>query len=191
MQYAPPHVCRALSEFHPQLRLGWDGELGKFGLIQLYARRAAAQTFRHRWNIDSFNGPVFSRSGRVTPDWDPWTRTPIYLIDVDPADVHSGAIVQMAKRWARPIVARMYKDAKQRARQTETDMEAMGREMGHDLYRGSQSSSERGPVVAKKFVTPDPSLQRYRDGGLDFSEPRFVTPPGGVEKHLEADKGDA
>lgn len=190
--WAPEWVCKLLGQFHPNLRLAWNGEHEKFSLIQLFHNRDAAVTYREFWDD---RGPVFSKKGRPHfRDWDPLSYTPIWVIDVDNTrDVFNGKVLKDVKQWARPIASRIYKQAKETSRQIESEVEDWAGEAGDRLYRGAQSGKigNHAPIVAKKFVEPTRNQRRYRDGELDFSDCKVPPPPpGGYEKYLEKDQGD-
>lgn len=190
MQYPPQDICRQLAAFHPQLRLGWDSEHHRFGLVQLYNRRAAKTTFRDRWGS---RGTLFSKTGRPAPDWDAWSRVPMYIIDIPPRDVFSGKVLKDVKHWVRPVYARVYKSAMEERREVLRKIDAIGHEAGGEIYRESQA---RGQTynIAKKHIDPSNRYKRYKHGSMveDLADRAIPpAPEGGYDKHVAADEGDA
>jgi hypothetical protein len=170
--------------------LGWDGEAKRFGLIQLYHRRDSEKTFREPWGR---RGPIFSKTGRPSPDWDHWSRLPIYVIDVSIEDVQSGAVLALVRRWLRPIAARMRETAQERANSFQTKVDEMGDRMGDEIYAlGQRHDSITNNVARKHMEAPTENRRRYDNGELDLSESqmRLPEPPGGWDKHMDADQGD-
>lgn len=190
---APSSICRALAEFHPKLRLGWDGEAKAFGLIQIFHRHDFAQSFREEWG----HGPVFSRKGRPSPDWDLLSHVPVYLIKLDTKSVGFdphiqgwGKLLKLVKRWARPIAARVYNKAKAKGRYVENFVDAMGRDMGDKVfYRSNHGDMGAGsPIVARKHIDKRAEHAR-RVGGKTFEESQLPpAPKGGWDKALAADR---
>jgi hypothetical protein len=171
--------------------LGWDGEGRTFGLLQLYHRRDADTTYREPW-INQ--GPTFSKSGRPGfRDWDFWSRRPFYIIDIAPRDVQSGKVIGLVKRWARPIAARYHESFIEKERNTLNSIESIGYEVGNRIYREGARSGAGAPILAKKFHEQTANMARHLEHDDDaFIESRLPqAPPGGWEKHKEADQGDA
>lgn len=106
--HPPEHVCRALHDIHPQLRLCWVGQpskddetnAGSFGICQLYHISNCGDldeptTFREFWNVETVlengvyvrrrvdRGPLFSRYGDTRLDYDPAFRFPIFVAALD------------------------------------------------------------------------------------------------------------
>lgn len=186
--YAPVHMCEKLAVYHSGLRLGWDGEENKFGLLMVARKRLAARTYHGLW---AGRGPVFSKNGRPRPDWDEVVKTPMHLAELSPEDVFSGRVLKLVKRWTRPLAARTHESAKAESRRIEGQLEETGHKMGLDLYRKGQSGGYGAPVVAKKFVEPTINQKRMRNGEFDKSNSLMPPPPpGGWEKHLAMDEGD-
>lgn len=181
----PSWVCRKVAEVHPQARLAWDGDLGKYGLIQLYSKRDASATFREPWNS---RGPIFSKSGRPAPDWDLLSRIPIYLIELNWQDVHSGKIVQIVKRWVRPIAARIHESALEKGKATESKVQDMEGELAAKIYKEGQANGAGAPIEARKFYKKPRNSLRREAGELDFTKKHLpVAPPGGWKKYLDRD----
>lgn len=110
----PAHVCRALYEKFPNLRLAWHGQWGKFCLVRLSPKRmtqvhsSAFRMFSTNWELQdivnkngtmetiaSSRGPVFNKHGVGSPDWDVG-MTDIFLAEkIDNIyDVFSGRVVR-------------------------------------------------------------------------------------------------
>lgn len=187
--YAPEWVCRKLSDFHPNLRIGWDGKERTFGLVHLYHWSDAQKTYRQFWQD---HGPIFSKSGRPRPDWDLHQRVPVYIIDVTPQDVFSGKIVALVKRWVRPIASRVYTSAIAEGKRRETYENDRAGEQADKVYWKSQRRGYHAPVVAKKFRSRTANAIRNERGEFDLTK-RFLPPEPeyGWSKALENDKGDA
>ncbi len=190
MEYAPAWVCKALADFHPHVRLGWDGEIEEFAVLQLYHNRDAKRTFRTFWDGQ---GPAFSASGRPGyKDWDDHQRRAVYLQSVSPRDVFSGKVVRLVKSWARPFAAE-YKETVDRQRSDiDCYIESMAHDMGTRLYKkGQGTQGGDAPILAKKFIEKPLSQRRMERGELTTDNLwRTCAPPGGFNKHIEADQGD-
>ena len=186
---APAEICRRLKEFHPWLRLGWDGNKRKFGLVQLYHAKDAKASFREFWR---HQGPLFSASGRPEyHDYDGLLRKPMYLIDIEPRDVFSGKVVRLAKRWARPIAARMKESQDEQNYDRKKKYDDLRLSMADYVYSEGKRDNH-APIVAKKFVKPSENQVAFREG--QFDKPRghqFAPPPEGWDKAIEKDQGDA
>jgi hypothetical protein len=181
----PSEICRKLAEVHPQARIGWDGELGKYALIQLYHQKDAATTLKEPWNA---RGPIYGKNGKPAPDWDHFSRVPIYLLELSPSDVHSGKIVEIVKRWMRPIATRMRETAIEKGKEVEQKAQEMSDGIASKIYRDGQRDGAGAPIVAKKFVELSKNSLRYHAGELDFTEKLLPpAPPGGWKKHLDQD----
>lgn len=123
--HPPEWICKELERIHPHLRLGWVGyarksgedELNKgvFALIQLYHSRDASRTFYTLWETVENRGPVFGSR------YDPLSRTPIYVSELAPEDVFSGACIPMIRRWMRPMKQRYMESAVAKGKQYESD----------------------------------------------------------------------
>lgn len=191
---APSHVCKALAEFHPRLRIGWDGESRAFGLIRLLHSVDFARTLREHWD----HGPVFSRKGRPRPDWDLISFHPIYLIRLTEKDIGFdplvegwGRLLKLAKRWyLRPIAARVHESKTEQARIQDSFIADVADDMAARVFRDGQRSGVGAPIVAKKFINPTANQVRNRAGGFNNTE-RFLprAPTGGWQNHLDRDIG--
>ena len=190
MHYPPVDICRRLARFHPQLRLGWDGENQTFGLIQLYHRRDAKLTYREFWDN---RGPTFSKTGRPIRDWDFWARKPVYLIDISPGDVCGGEVIGLVKRWARPIASRFHESLVESKKDNLRAIDAMGYDAGNRIFKEGQRDGSGAPILAKKFHEPTVNMVKYRnfDEGEYIESKLPAAPPGGWQKHIDKDQGDA
>ena len=185
---APPFVCQKLAEHHPGLRLGWDGEKDKFGLLMIFRKRLATKVYYEYWN---WRGPVFDKRGRPRPDWDSVVKTPMYLSDLTPEDVYSGRVLWLARQWTRPLLAEYYRDCRKKGQDLESFADDVAHQAGLDLYREGQRDGSGAPIVAKKFIEPTVNQTKLRDGGFDFQN-KFVTeaPGGSWDRWANEDEGD-
>lgn len=154
--HPPAWVLKRLQELHPQVRLGWVGEdrkgpdddinKGHFALIQLYHSRDASRTyFGDSWNA---RGPIFGKP------FDPLQREPRYLMDVSKGDVCQGRVIEMLKRWMRPMRERFMESAVQKGRDYASQVSDQAGQMGSEMYwRAQQTSATRPEPLAKKFLT--------------------------------------
>jgi hypothetical protein len=192
--YPPADVCRRLAAYHKQLRLGWHGEIGKFALIQLYTRRDAKKTFKDIWNFGPYyHGPAFSKTGRPMPDWDSWSRLPVYVSDVEPEDVYSGYVLQLVRRWSRPIASRVKEKSDAKADSHVDRWKNLGKQVGANIYRDLMRKGHDTVNVAKKHQAISQREVDYRDGLLeqDMRETVSAVPPSdGWEAHTKKDQGD-
>jgi len=102
--HAPQHVCRALADSDPQLRLVWLGraptkdhikegpedELGCFGVLRILPKREAMAAYNtiHSggalWPQEfPHTGSAFSANGDSRPDWDLLTSQALLIRTVD------------------------------------------------------------------------------------------------------------
>lgn len=104
--HPPAHICKALYDKNPNLRLAWKGSYngdpeqlnqGCFAVIRLSEHRAVGTpenpyTLNEFWystlkqtgpdiymNVRTDKGPIFNRYGGTTPDWDMLQRTPVVV----------------------------------------------------------------------------------------------------------------
>jgi hypothetical protein len=116
----------------------------------------------------------------------------MHLAEVSPEDVFSGRVLRLVKRWTRPIAARIHESASEASKDIARRTEDLGRKMGEEVWRKGQRDGAGAPIVAKKFITPTVNQMRLRAGELDQSECLLPpAPPGGWDKHLSKDEGDA
>jgi hypothetical protein len=189
MYYPPARTCQKLHDFSPLLRLAWDGELGKFALVQLFSMRRAAKSYREPWKR---RGPIFDKNGKTRQDFSRLSYVPIYIIDVETEDVFSGEVVRLVKRWSRPIAARVHEAALEKGRALESNFKDMAHEMGSELYKKSQAGGYGAPVVARKHVEESLNYKLHKSGMMPTITEGIMppAPDGGWEKHIKADKGD-
>lgn len=111
--YPPAHVCQALYNKFPDLRLAWHGTWRKFVLVRLSPKHmtkkhnALLLMFGTLWTqqdiindhgqvetVAHSRGPVFNKNGVNSPDWDLLTTDVIMQAKIDnEKDVFSGKIV--------------------------------------------------------------------------------------------------
>lgn len=184
----PSDICRRLAKLHSHLRLGFDGESGQYGLIQLYHRRDFNKTVREPWG---HRGPIYSKKGEWRSDWGD-DRFPVYLTGLTPQVVHGGEVLGLVKRWARPIAPRIKEGALERGKDAETKANDLCEDMGAKVFRTGQRDGAGAPIVAKKFIKPTPNQRRMRQGELDFTEKCLPPPPpGGWDVHEKRDFADS
>ena len=145
--HPPVSACRALSYLHPRCRLVWAGthpahpghlNPGNFGIAQLMPRRHIGGIksdflLNEVWGIttkvvDEYGtvdtvrmdqGPIFSKDGELTPDWNKNEFYPVLVAVLDGShvypdgsqmerigDVFSGKFILAAQEWLRPIAER-------------------------------------------------------------------------------------
>ena len=122
---APAWVCKELARVSPGVRLCWAGKprqredelnAGSFGLVRLYKtihvgtpdEPLTAQEF---WDAtmrtDRFGrpemrritrGPIFSKKGGLSRDWDPLFWTPIYKVDFSGYDISTMDVMQGSEK---------------------------------------------------------------------------------------------
>lgn len=152
--HPPNWVVEKLEEIEPSTRLGWVGEdrtspddelnKGTFAILQLFRKRASKKMICERWKG---RGPVYGSS------YDLLTHDPVWIINVSKEDVFSGKVVALLKRWVTPIQERLDAVNVQRGRDYESNIQDMAHELGTELYRKAQASSDSCRYVANKHVT--------------------------------------
>lgn len=191
---APSYICKQLADFHPRLRIGWDGASRTFGLVRLLHQVDYVRTLREPWD----HGPIFSAKGRPRPDWDMLSFYPIYLIrltrkdiDYDPLVDGWGLLLKLVKRWhLRPIAARVYEGKMEQRREVDSYIESVADDMASRIYREGQRSGAGAPILAKKFIEPTLNQVKNRSGVFDDTERLLPkAPKGGWGKALENDIG--
>lgn len=190
--HAPPHACKSLYRLHPHLRLAWagrapkyPGELnpGSFAIVQLYHIRDVGSpsdptTYRELWHstvkADAYmepervridRGPIFSKEGEVTPDWDKNTRVPIFVMTLDEKyvypdgepfkieDVQSGKFLGAIRTFLTPIKDRKYAADKAKYRRLKEAARGMSEEMGKQWWwMGQQTGAAKVSNLAYKHV---------------------------------------
>jgi hypothetical protein len=177
--YIPGHICRQLYELHPQLRIGWfgrkrryTGELnpGSFAVIQLYHIQDAGRpdeehTYFTFWNPPGhYFGPIYNKDGGSRPDWDPVTRVPVCVanledFDIPLEDVLSGKFLLEVKEWMTPIRTRTVRSIKRRVKDLNDELEDIGGEAAEYLWRQAQRSDAETVVMADKHCRRD--MERF------------------------------
>lgn len=156
--HPPEWICKELERLHPQLRLGWVGQerrrpdedlnKGCFALIQLYHSRDHARTYFTPWHTVDNRGPVYGSR------FDPLARFPIYLADIEPADVFSGACLPAIKRWMRPMKERYMESAKEKGKQYEAEVQDMAEGAAdYMLWSANKPDSTSDRTVTNAEVT--------------------------------------
>tara|TARA_B100000809_G_C14971196_1_gene470996 strand:+ start:122 stop:667 length:546 start_codon:yes stop_codon:yes gene_type:complete len=151
----PPNwVVNKLEEIEPSTRLGWIGEdrispddepnKGSFALLQLFRKRATKKLICDRWKN---RGPVFGSR------YDPLTHDPVWIINISKEDVFSGKAISLLRRWVTPIQERLDEVNVQAGRNYESTIQDMAHELGTELYKNAQASSDSCRYVANKHIT--------------------------------------
>lgn len=158
--HPPSWICKELERIHPQLRLGWVGrdrsgpadELnkGSFALIQLYHQRDASRTFFTPWNA---TGPVFGT------DYDRLARVPVYLADIEPQDVFSGACIPLIRRWMRPLKERVVEAQVAKGREYESSNQDLAEaQTDYMLWHASKSDMSDRTVTNSDLTAHDKAV---------------------------------
>ena len=110
--FIPAHICKALYDMQPDLRMCWIGKRrknegdinpGSFGICQLYHNSNCGtpdepQTYREFWDVEmkhiagSYHnvrvnrGVLFNREGTSERDFDPLFYTPMFIVDLEHKD---------------------------------------------------------------------------------------------------------
>lgn len=201
--HPPAHICKALANLHPQLRLGWMGgervkvdeqNVGHFAVVQLYNVRDVGtyedpRTIKQFWDVEdyvdwddgelkfrrAYRGPLFNKTGGVTPDWDPLFRIPVIVCAVAPTfgfttqDIYDGKFITKLKQWLRPAQER------RRASKVAQETEAKAHKERVDNMAGSmldylahlnrkQSNYHRSAVMARKHYKQDWQYKEIMEG---------------------------
>lgn len=141
--HPPQWVCDELERLSPWARLGWHGERRQFAILDLYPARLAKGTFRELWDG---KGPVFGRP------YDHLARVPVWIYEVPPEEVFSGAVLARAKRFLTPLKPRLARSWQQRHRQRKRDFKERAGEQGSYLHWRARRSPHSGPQIAQKFI---------------------------------------
>lgn len=177
--YPPSHVCRALYRLDPQIRLAWLGfkpqyaghlNPGTFCIVQLWAKDHYG-TFEkpnipsELWNVQPYReqdgsyqsrridrGPVFSKNGDPTPDWDLNAYEMVYRMNlkdfgISTEDVLTGAILDKLERFYRPLKERIEESNRETIRMMKSRAEENGREAGMKLHRALNRHDVRYNIV--------------------------------------------
>lgn len=190
----PKQVCRALAEMHPQLRLAWEGKprqseddlnAGNFAIVQLFHRRDCGTpdlplTFREFWEVGPVmddsgevslgrvtRGPIFSKKGTHTPDWDPKVRSPILIVALNEEfaypwgeplkteDVYSGKFLLAVDAWLHPFFQRVRTARERAAREWLGKTKDEGREYGNSLWRHAMQADQETVIAPWKHIRGD------------------------------------
>lgn len=194
--YPPAHVCRALYDVYPWLRLAWNGKAESFAVVQLYHVSDCGDmddpiTFREYWDITTelnehgdavrvpaSKGPIFSKEGDTKRDWDPLTRIPIDVVTLADhgfgiQEVFSGSFLPMIREWLKPIEDRIYEAALDRGKQLATEVEDTIEGMTDFLWHEASKPDAVSTIEAKKHIKPTRHQKEDRAGKLDLTQ-RFV-----------------
>ena len=164
--HPPSWVVDELERISPWARLGWHGEHRAFAILDLYPAHLAKTTFREHWDG---KGPVFGS------DYDRLARVPIWIAEVSPADVFSGAVIGTVKRFATPFKKRLEQSWRQRQAERKREFKERAGAQGEHFYWAARKSPHSGNVIAKKFV---PSHERaICAGDFELSIDREKMPP--------------
>ena len=138
-----PWVCRALAQVNPLARLAWAGRprktpdelnAGSYALVRLYRAQdvgplQAPYLIQELWDVTNaadrhgkldrrgiVRGPIFSRTGRPTRDWDEHAWVPVYVANFNDFGVSNdtiarGGFLPLMRRWMRPIKDRVLESA--------------------------------------------------------------------------------
>jgi len=150
--------------------------------VELYRPGEAEATFRDRW--PEHFGPVFSRRGRPSPDFDPLARVPILKHNFSVEEVFSGDFLPQVRRWCRPIAARYLEGHSRGYAAMHKAIDEAGEAMGSELYKQAQRHVVDAPIEARKFHAKVPALENQGKARPGLQP---VAPPGGFEKHLKRD----
>ena len=152
--HPPEFMCKALERIHPQLRLGWIGKdhqpgealnQGCFALIQLYHTRDAERTFFTPWGD---TGPIFGSK------YDLLSRTPIYLADIAPEDVFSGAFLAIVRKWMKPMKERYMESAVEKGKAYESaNQEQAEAQADLMLWNAKQTDATSDRTITNSDVT--------------------------------------
>jgi hypothetical protein len=152
--HPPNWIVEKIEEIVPNARLGWIGEdrtspddelnQGSFALLQLFRKRAAKRMICDRWKS---RGPIFGSR------FDPTTHDPVWIINVSKEEVFSGKAIALLRRWVTPIQERLDEVNMQTGRDYESTIQDMAHELGTELYKKAQASSDSCRYVANKHIT--------------------------------------
>tara|TARA_B100000959_G_C14657665_1_gene491072 strand:- start:115 stop:660 length:546 start_codon:yes stop_codon:yes gene_type:complete len=152
--HPPEWVVKKIESIVPSARLGWIGEnreslddepnKGSFAILQLLRKRATKRVVMDEWNS---RGPIFGSR------FDPLSQSPVWIINVSKEDVFSGKVISLLKRWITPIQERLDEVNLQRGRDYESTIQDIAHEMGSELHKKAQASSDSCRYVANKHIT--------------------------------------
>ena len=205
---APSWLCKAVYRIHPQLRLAWVGRdrkyedelnAGSFALVQLFHIRDlglddASLQYKTRWDIEFVadewgnsegtrirRGPVFSKNGTCTPDWDPLFRKPMYIANLEDygiplSEVLSGEFLGTVKEWLTPIKRRVIESAKEQGKLLKTKAEDIGDEAADFLWREAQRSDATSVIKANKHCKEEmATFEKAKQAAAQL--PSYYMPP--------------
>lgn len=178
----PTWICKELERLHPQLRLGWVGKpregdelnQGFFALIQLYHSRDAERTFFTPWHTIENRGTIYGSR------FDPLMRLPIYLADIEPADVFSGACLPAIKRWMRPMKERHMESAIEKGKAYEAEVQDMSEGAAdYMLWSANKPDSTSDRTITNADVTEHDKAVLRGETKRDLTE-TFVNTGNGM-----------
>jgi hypothetical protein len=172
--HAPQWVLDEIERVNPLARLGWAGEdreskdeplnKGMFAVLDLYPKRLADRTFKTLWGD---RGPVFGSY------YDPLERIPVWISNIAPEDVFSGAVIGIIKRYCEDIQERLDRTWREEQEQQRKMKKELAGEVGSYMYWQSKRESNATNTLPQKFVTQE---EKARAAG-DFEKHEEPAPP--------------